>query len=361
MSEKQRNIVNAPVIEVEHVFKRYTRPSLLPARKNASTSGGKMALEDVSITVRQGETVGLLGPNGAGKTTLLKIIATLLYPTTGHVRLSGFDVAAQPLRARRQLGLVTCDERSFYWRLTGRHNLEFFATLYGLSPTKASERIASLLDTLDLTDAAGQPFSSYSSGMKQKLAIARGLLSDPQIVLYDEPTRSLDPMSTQNIRRWIVENRARFPGQTHLIATNQLDEAEALCDRVVIINRGRVIAQGTIREIHDRWHQQDFEIHRVTVGGFHPNGQLEADEEAGLFDVTVEREDDAGRHWQPAAGAEGCITLRLRTRKGSDALSRALHTILRSGGTVVRCETERVPFDDVFCSLVLGDRLDTRD
>ena len=148
-----------------------------------------MALERVSFAIEEGETVALLGPNGAGKTTLLKIIATLLYVSSGRVLIHGHDVTGDPLRARRLIGLVTSDERSFYWRLTGRQNLAFFAALYRLPARTLADRVADLLDVTGLTEAADRSFHTYSSGMKQRLAIARGFLADPRIVMYDEPTR----------------------------------------------------------------------------------------------------------------------------------------------------------------------------
>jgi hypothetical protein len=142
-----------------------------------------------------------------------------------------------------------------------------------------------LLDALGLADAADRPYYGYSSGMKQKLAIARGLLAQPRLVLYDEPTRSLDPVSTQNIRRWITEQKKLHPGQTHLIATNQLEEAEMLCDRVVIVNRGIVIAHGTIDEIRERWHRREYEVHRVGFRGAVPEASLRAAPAHGLLEV----------------------------------------------------------------------------
>jgi ABC-2 type transport system ATP-binding protein len=330
-------------LAVEDVTKRYVQTSLLAAFGRQGHTGEKQALRGVSFELREGETLGLLGPNGAGKTTLLKIISTLITPNSGRVTLFGCDVLRDPRRARGMMGLVTCDERSFYWRLTGRHNLRFFATLYGVAPHAVDDRIAVLLEALGLTDAADRAYFGYSSGMKQKLAIARGLLAHPRLVLYDEPTRSLDPVSTQNIRRWIVEQRKSSPGQTHLIATNQLEEAEMLCDRVVIVNRGVLIAHGTIDEIRERWHRREYEVHRVTFRGSVPAAALGAAPADGLLEVVEEE----------VNGDE--TTLRLRTTHDGHGLTHLLGVLLHAGATVVRCERETVPFDEVFCALVLGD------
>ena len=327
----------------ETLSKRYG--SISPFGRTADGSGGVEALRDVSFSVREGETLGLLGPNGAGKTTLLKIITTLIYPSAGQVRLHGIDVTREPARARRMMGLVTCDERSFYGRLSGRQNLGFFGALYGLTGPQARERGDELLGTLGLTAAADQPYQSYSSGMKQKLAIARGLLGDARVVFYDEPTRSLDPVSAQSIRRWIHERRRTSPRQTHVIATNQLSEAEQLCDRVLILSRGRILTQGTVSEIRERYRARaDHEIHRVTYRGPRLNDSLTPDPTAGLLEIRSDEESELGG------------VLRVCTVRDSGGLSRVLEAILRAGGTVLRCEAAGISFDEVFCALVLGDQ-----
>ncbi|MCP4589399.1 MAG: ABC transporter ATP-binding protein [bacterium] len=341
---KRETNVGQTAVLVEDVCKDYMRWS--PLKRWKPIREARSALRNVSLRVEPGEMLGLLGPNGAGKTTLLKIIAALLYPTSGRVEVHGHSVFESNSRGRGLIGLVTCDERSFYWRLTGRQNLRFFAALYGLSKGQFVTRSESLLETTGLSRAADLPYHTYSAGMKQKLAIIRGLLSEPRLVLYDEPTRSLDPLSTQNVRAWIISKRAAAPEQTHIIATNQLEEAEQLCDRVVIINRGVLIAQGTIDEIRQRWQQREYEVHHVTYRGADLNGVVQVDPKAGFMAVDQEA----------AEGDE--VTLRLSVARDSDALSRFLRLVLENSGTVVRCETERVTFDEVFCSLVLGDQED---
>lgn len=344
--ETQNVVTPAPAsrevaVLVENVSKRYSKSGLL--RRRPPSPADRMALDNISLAIRDGETIGLLGPNGAGKTTLLKSIASLLEVTEGRILVYGHDVSKQPVRARRSMGLVTCDERSFYWRLTGRQNLEFFGTLYGVRRRDAEIRIAGLFETLGLTEAADRPYYSYSSGMRQKMAIARGLLSDPRLILFDEPTRSLDPLSSANIRKWIRDNRKEFPNTTRLIATNQLDEASQLCDRLVIINRGRVIASGTIEEITARFNAREHVVHRIACRNYHLNGDLAPSEEVGLIDVAEETSE------------QGMTKLRVSATKDSDALTVVLGAIVRCGGSVVSCETEQVPFDEVFCSVVMED------
>ena len=331
----------AIAVWVENVSKLYPRRRWLGLR--ASAAEARHALRDVSFQVGEGEMVGLLGPNGAGKTTLLKSIATLLAVSSGRVLVHGRDVDADPIAARRGIGLVTCDERSFYWRLTGRQNLRFFAALYGVPRERADGRIGGLFEMLGLAHASDMPYHSYSTGMRQKMAIARGLLAEPRLILYDEPTRSLDPLSAQGIREWIIANRAASPATTHVIATNQLHEAEQLCDRVLILNRGEIIADGNIASIREQFHTGRRVEHRITYTGaeglsIHPSAHL------GLFEV------HRGQAESEAA------TLRITTGETSEALSAVLSQILGRGGTVIRCETGQLPFDEVFCSLVLSDR-----
>jgi ABC-2 type transport system ATP-binding protein len=328
-----------PALVLNRVSKRYTRRNLW--RKSNSTTTD--SLSEVCFTLHEGETLGLLGPNGAGKTTLLKIISTLIYPTSGSVSLYGRDIFENSIWARSLMGLVTCDERSFYWRLSGLQNLRFFSCLYGLPKKVAEERIQELLATLGLKEAAERPYGDYSSGMKQKMAITRGLLNDPRVALYDEPTRSLDPLSAQNIRKWILENRSRWPRQARILATNQLHEAELLCDRILILNRGRVIAHGTVREIRDRWDKRDYAMHRVTCAIPAREIHLRINLEKGLLSVEEE-------HLE-----EGARLFRLCARRNSGALSAALGELIQAGATVLRCETEQSPFDEVFCSLVMSE------
>ncbi len=199
-----------------------------------------VAIHDLDFTLARGEIVAVMGPNGAGKTTLLKILATLITPTEGHVEIEGIPLD-RGLEIRRLVGLLTSDERSFYWRLTGRQNLEFFAALHGLGGRDAAVRIEGLAGVLGMTDYLARRFSEYSSGMKQSLALARSLLHNPSLLLLDEPTRSLDEAST---RRLFEHLRAvgRSEGRSVLVVTHHTEEAKSLCDRVVRLEKGAVVA-----------------------------------------------------------------------------------------------------------------------
>ena len=206
-------------------------------------------LRGVSLEVRRGEFFGLLGPNGAGKTTLFKILATLILPEAGTVEVAGIDALQRPDAVRELLTPVIADERSLNWRLTGIENLLLYAALYGVSTAERQTTVRRLLDTVGLTDAADRMVGTYSSGMKQRLLIARALLSRPSVLLLDEPTRSLDPVSARDFRRFLREEVAGRQGCTVMLATHDADEALELCDRLAVLHRGRLVAQGTAREL----------------------------------------------------------------------------------------------------------------
>jgi ABC-2 type transport system ATP-binding protein len=206
-------------------------------------------LSDISIQVRKGELFGLLGPNGAGKTTFIKILCTLVLPDSGRALVGGFDVTKDPKKVRKLIGYVICEERSFYWRLTGRQNLRFFAKLNNIHNGEADLRVKKLLELMELDRDADRMFKDYSTGMRQKLGIARGLLTDPEIIFMDEPTRSLDPITAQNLRKLIKEKLVGEEKRTVIFASHNLKEVEELCDRIIIINKGEVKFTGRVEEV----------------------------------------------------------------------------------------------------------------
>lgn len=226
------------------VTKGYRELLLHPFRKKEIT-----ALSNVNILVKKGELFGLLGSNGAGKTTLIKIFCTLVLPTSGRAFVNGLDVTKDGKKIKSAIGYVVSDERSFYWRLTGRQNLKFFAKLNNISSYESELRIKRLLEFIELTRDADRMFKDYSSGMRQKLAIARGLLTDPKVIFMDEPTRSLDPPTAQNLRKLIKEKLVGEEEKTVVFATHNLQEAEELCDRIAIIHKGEVKIAGEVEEI----------------------------------------------------------------------------------------------------------------
>ena len=224
--------------------KGFTDFFLHPFRKDEMT-----AVEDVNLNVKSGELFGILGPNGAGKTTLIKMLCTLILPSVGTAYVNGYDLAKDSGKIRESIGFVTSDERSFYWRLTGRHNLRFFASLHNYYSDAAEERIDEMLSLVGMEERADDRFLSYSAGMKQRMAIARGLLNDPVVLFMDEPTRALDPGAAQNVRKFVKEHITGDGGKTVFLSTHHLPEAEELCDRIAIINEGRIVAVGTLDEL----------------------------------------------------------------------------------------------------------------
>jgi ABC-2 type transport system ATP-binding protein len=241
---------NDPIIVVEDVRKSF--PSVFGSAALFRYGGRPprtVALTDISIRVQRGELFGLLGPNGAGKTTLMKLAAGLAYPDQGRILIDGIDVVKSPRQSKSRIGLCTSEERSFYFRLTARQNLEFFGALAGLYGKTLRHRIGEVIDLVDLRFAIDQRFGGFSSGMRQRLTVARALLADPPVLLLDEPTRAVDPVHAEDLRRLIREELVGRQNKTVLLATNLLDEAWALCDRLAIFSAGRVVAQGTPAEL----------------------------------------------------------------------------------------------------------------
>jgi ABC-2 type transport system ATP-binding protein len=202
------------------------------------------ALSDINLEIAPGEFFGLFGPNGAGKTTLIRVLTTLILPTSGSAAIYGHDVVKQAGLARAHLGLVFSNENSFYGRLTGRQNLEFFAALQNLSRAAARAQIDALLELFDLTSAGGTPFQFYSTGMRQKLNVARALLHDPPVLFLDEPTKGMDALTAETLRRLLREELVQRRRKTVLLTTHDLQEMEALCDRVAILDGGRLRGVG---------------------------------------------------------------------------------------------------------------------
>ena len=200
------------------------------------------AVDGVTFAIKQGELFGLLGPNGAGKTTLIKCISTLLIPDQGRATVAGYDIHTDPLQVRKHIGVMTGGERSLYWKLTPVENLRYFSALYGVPRKVMKERIDYLLGLMDLREKAKTRVEKLSSGMKQKLSLARVLVHDPPILLVDEPTLGLDPYFARFIRDFVKNQLNRKEGKTILLTTHYMDEADELCNRIAFMNRGKIEA-----------------------------------------------------------------------------------------------------------------------
>ncbi|GJQ35487.1 MAG: ABC transporter ATP-binding protein [Anaerolineales bacterium] len=201
-----------------------------------------VALQDVTLTVKRGELFGLLGPNGAGKTTLIKVLTTLLSPTSGWARVAGADVSADPDAVRPKINMVSGGESSGYGLLTVRENLWMFSQFYGVPSKEANERIVALLEMVGLKDRMNTKSSELSTGLRQKMNIVRGFLTDPEVLFLDEPTLGLDVGAMRDVRRFILDWLKADQERTLLLTTHYMAEAEELCDRVAIINKGKVLA-----------------------------------------------------------------------------------------------------------------------
>lgn len=222
------------------------------ARHVLSADRRKTVLRDVNLHVKRGELMGLLGPNGVGKTTLLKMMATLMLPDAGSIELEGIDITREPLRARSLIGYCGSEDRSFYFRLTARENLAFFGALAGLYGSRLKRRIQKVLQDVSLEHAIDRRFGEFSSGMRQRMTVARALLADPPILFFDEPTRAVDPLHADEMRRMIRRQLVDDGGKTVVLATNVLEEAWSICDRVAIVSGGTVAAVAKPSELADR-------------------------------------------------------------------------------------------------------------
>ena len=226
--------------EIHRTF-RTTTGTLRRHRKDV------VALDGLSLAVPEGELFGLLGPNGAGKTTTIKILTTLLIPTSGTATIHGHDVVREAKHIRKRIGFVFGGERGLYYRLSGADNLRYFAELYGVAPREIGPRVVELLALVGLTDRADERVEGYSRGMKQRLHLARMLLHRPEILFLDEPTIGLDPIGARELRKIVTDLHAQ--GTTIVLTTHYLFEADAMCERIGVIDKGHLVALGTPGEL----------------------------------------------------------------------------------------------------------------
>ncbi len=206
------------------------------------------AVKDISLEIPQEKIIGVLGINGAGKTTTIRMLASIIAPTSGSLTMNGVDAVKNHLWIKERINVISGGERNLYWRLTAKENLRYFGSLYGLSGVDLDKRIAYLLRTVGLEEAANVPVERYSKGMKQRLQIARGLINDPIYLFMDEPTLGLDIVIAKEIRN-LVSDLAHKEGRGILLTTHYISEAEELCDYIYILDKGRIIAEGTKEQL----------------------------------------------------------------------------------------------------------------
>ncbi|UFJ41065.1 ATP-binding cassette domain-containing protein [Brevibacillus humidisoli] len=239
------------MIEVNQVTKRF---------------GEFVAVHDLSFSIQSGEVLGLLGENGAGKTTTMRIMATVIAPTSGDIAVEGFSVRSQPMEVRKRIGLLFGGDVGLYGRLTARENIRYFGHLYGMDERTLEQRVDHLSQALQMGEYIDRRVNGFSRGMKQKVAIARSLVHDPQVILLDEPTTGLDVSAASVFRNLIAD--LRQTGKTILFSSHNMGEVEKLCDRVVIMQRGRLRFTGTVSELKQDYHNDDLdEIFMQVVGG----------------------------------------------------------------------------------------------
>ncbi len=273
-------------------------------------------LRGISLNVRAGEFVGLLGANGAGKTTLMKLIATLLIPDSGIARVGGFDTVQSGDEVRQRISMSLATERGLYWRLSAWENLRLFADLQNIHISERDDRIRSVLATVSLEESARRTVREFSSGMIQRLLIARALLPSPLLLMLDEPTRSLDPISARELRRFLREELAERRQCAVLLATHSADEAFHLCDRVAVMNRGLLVAEGDAGDLARR-----FVAPRYSVMTSEPEHQeFAALERTGELHVV-----------QRTAGESGWTSVTLRLDGGDVAAARVLSRLVTAG------------------------------
>jgi len=231
-----------------------------------------VALREVNLTVERGELFGLLGPNGAGKTTLIKILTTLLAPTAGRAWVLGHDVLTEADAIRPRINMVSGGESSGYGLLTVRENLWMFAQFYGIPSREANRRIAELLEMVGMADRLHTKSSDLSTGLRQKMNIVRGFLTDPEVLFLDEPTLGLDVGAARDVRRMVRRWMEANPRRTILLTTHYMHEAEELCDRVAIINRGQVLACDTPANLKRQLqHEAIFLLETAPLNGLSPD------------------------------------------------------------------------------------------
>jgi ABC-2 type transport system ATP-binding protein len=294
------------------------------------------AVNGVDLQIERGEIFGLLGPNGAGKSTTIRMLCTLLEPTSGTAKVNGFDIVKQANEVRRSLGTVLAGERSIYWKLTGRENLEYFAALYHIPPAVAKQRVEELIERMELKERANELVEKYSTGMRQRIAISKALLARPPIILLDEPTLGLDPQAARRVRELIAELKQE--GHTILLTTHYMEEADQLSDRIGIIDTGKVIALDTPEKLKRRIDQQ--EIIRLELTGWHEDLAEKLKSISGIEHLTTHQQGEADL-WE----------VNLHAQNSRTALPRIVEHISGNGTRLVNMNVVKPSLEDVFIHL----------
>jgi len=300
------------------------------------------AVDHLDLKIRKGELFGLLGPNGAGKTTLVKVLCTLLPPDEGTAIVNGYDIVRQQMGVKKSIGtLFSVGERGFFWRLTGYSNLEFFAAISNVPRQGRQQRIMEVLELVGLKDNAYEYFQKYSGGMKRKLALARALLADPPILLLDEPTTGLDVTSSRGIRDFIRNDLSKKGGKTVLYTTHYIEEASQICDRVGIMNHGKIVALDTpeaLKEMAKKGEVADFVVKNMSETQVSALKSL-----SGVVSLTSEVQDSV----------LGQTRLRMRL-ESVDVLPAVLDFFFKQNIKLLNFKQEEPTLEDAFIELTGG-------
>ena len=303
----------------------------------------KVALDGVDLQVEPGELFGLLGPNGAGKTTLIKILTTLLLPTAGEARVFGYDVARQTRELRRIMNIVSGGEQSGYGLLHVREQLWMFSQFYGLAVREGWQRVDELIEAVGLTAQAKQKVSSLSTGERQKLNLARGLLNDPWILFLDEPTLGLDVAAARVVRELVQGWQKAVTGRTILLTSHYMAEVDELCDRLAIVDRGRILAIGTSAELKRRVQRESIFLLEVD---HLPGGTAALSRVAGVVSAVQPSASDLG-----AAADRQTVQVKL-TLDDDAALAGVVAELGRMHAAIVALAKSEPTLEDVFVELV---------
>ena len=226
------------------------------------------AVDNLNFSIKEGEIVGLLGENGAGKTTTLRMISTMIKCTSGTVKVSGFDIHKEPSKVRSEIGILFGGEVGLYDRLTARENVRYFAELNGMDKNEADKSIEKLSERLEMKEFMDRRVGKFSRGMKQKVAIARSIVHEPKVILLDEPTAGLDVTASRLIHDFI--KNCKKENKAIVFSSHSMQEVEKLCDRIIIIHKGKMLEQGTITELKEKYNNEDMEeIFMSLVGDRH--------------------------------------------------------------------------------------------
>ena len=332
MAQLRSDPLVTPALRIEGLRKVYqARRSLREALRQPFRRSSITALDSVSVEVPEGEFFGFLGENGAGKTTLFKVLATLALADGGAASVFGIDVTRNPARVRDLVAPVLASERSLAWRLSAIENLRLYAALHRMDRKEGERRAAELLDLVGLADVGARLTGTFSSGMKQRLLLARALLARPRMLLLDEPTRSLDPLAARNFRAFLRQDIGRTHGCTVLLATHDPDEVRDLCDRVGVLHRGRLVAMGTTASLSAQLGYHRYRL--VTRLPSHP---------------AVERLVEQGARLGAIREADGDWLVReIDLQGGEDTTALVVAALAAAGVPVARFERVELPIADL--------------